>query len=380
MRSLDADFRPGIVPFPTRLPDIQPPERVLPEERFRAQLRQPGLFEARTDGYVRAQFNIYPLLITPGVDPSAPVVGYREARGAIGVSRTLWKLYADLGYDVQLNSPFTYLGELDPDLQTVLVSYVDLLASLDLRDDRVHPHAGLYVANELQLAGGILGGSAEDVRVQPQVRAYLPLGSATLALRATTGLLFPFRYGDSLELAPPGEAPPGVDRATWIRDLQLVYLRGFFSGGSSSNRGYPVYGVGPHGPVPFFTPGIAAQQIARECVPGTAGYDPGRCDLPLGGRTLWESSAELRVPISAQLEQATFCDASDVQVGRASYRIDEPHLSCGMGMRYQTPIGAVRLDIAYRVPRLNPRYGDPDYPGDIFGIPIGIAFGIGEAY
>jgi outer membrane protein insertion porin family/translocation and assembly module TamA len=380
MRNLDTDLRPGVVPYPTRLPDVEPPERILPEVRFRAQLRQPGLFEARTDGYLRAQFNIYPLLIAPSVDPSAPVLGYREARGAVGASRTLWKVYADLTYDVQLNSPFTYLGELDPDLQTVLVSYVDLLTNLDLRDDRVHPHAGFYFANELQVAGGVLGGSAEDLRVQPQARAYVPVGSSTLALRATTGLLFPFRYGDSLELAPPGEAPPGVDRAAWIRDLQLVYFRGFFSGGSSSNRGYPVYGVGPHGPVPFFTPGIASQQIARECVTGSAAYDPARCALPLGGRTLWESSAELRVPLSEQFEEATFCDASDVQVGRATYRIDRPHLSCGVGLRYQTPVGPVRLDVAYRVPGLNPRSGDPDYPGNIFGAPIGLAFGIGEAY
>jgi outer membrane protein insertion porin family/translocation and assembly module TamA len=380
LRRFEVNLQPGIVLYPTRLPELEVPERILPEERFRAMLRQPGLFEARTDGYVRGAFNVYPLLVTPNVDPTAPVVGYTEARVAVGASRTFWKLYADISYNAQLNSPFAYLGELDPDLQTIFVSYADLLTQLDLRDDRVHPRVGAYLANELQLAGGILGGDAEDVRVQPQARAYLPLGHATLAIRATTGLLFPVNYSDSLQLAPAGEAPEGVDRATWIRDIQLVYFRGFFSGGASSNRGYPVYGVGPHGPVPFFTPSIAIRQIRSECVPGTAAYSPSRCALPLGGLTLWEASTELRYPLSAEFEAATFCDASDVQVGRATYRADQPHLSCGIGLRYQTPAGPVRLDLAYRIPGLNPRSGDPDYPGDFFGAPVGVAFGIGEAY
>jgi outer membrane protein insertion porin family/translocation and assembly module TamA len=380
MRRFETDLRPGIVLYPTRLPELGTPDRILPEERFRAGLRQPGLLEARTDAYVRGAFNVYPLLITANVDPSAPVVGYREARASLGANRTLWKLYADLSYNAQFNSPFTYVGAEDPDLQTILVSYVDLLTQFDLRDDRVHPHTGFYLANELQLSGGVLGGGAQDLRVQPQVRAYLPLGHATFALRTTTGLLFPSNYSDSLQLAPPGEAPPGVDRATWIRDIQLVYFRGFFSGGASSNRGYPVYGVGPHGPVPFFTPGIAVRQIRSECIPGTATYDSARCALPLGGLTMWETSAELRYSLSTQLEGATFCDASDVQVGRATYRFEQPHLSCGLGLRYQTPAGPVRLDVAYRFPGLNPRPGDPDYPGDILGAPIGVALGIGEAF
>src|SRR5262249_27328604 len=95
-RRFEVDFRPGIVLYPTRLPDVSAPERLLPEERLRLQLRQPGVVEARTGGYVRGEANVYPLLVTPNVDPSEPVVGYREARGAVGVDRTFWKLYTNL--------------------------------------------------------------------------------------------------------------------------------------------------------------------------------------------------------------------------------------------------------------------------------------------
>jgi outer membrane protein insertion porin family/translocation and assembly module TamA len=380
LRRFDVDFRPGVTFYPTRLSDFEGPRQLLPEERFTMQLRQPALFAPHVFGFLRGDFNIYPVLLTPNIDPNAPVVGYREARGAIGVERSVRKLYASLSYNLQFNSPFTYLGELDPDLLTVLFGYVDLLANLDLRDNSVRPHQGFFLGNDLQVAGGAGTGSATDIRVQPQARAYFPVGAATLAVRATTGLLFPFNYAGTLQQAPPGQAPPGVDRATWIRDEQLVYFRGFFSGGPTSNRGYPIYGVGPHGPIPFFTPAIATQQIEAQCVPGTSTFDASRCALPLGGLTLWELSAEVRVPISPQFEEATFCDASDVEIGEVTYRFDQPHLSCGVGLRYLTPVGPVRLDVGYRIPGLNPAPGSPDDPGNVLGLPIGVAFGIGEAF
>jgi outer membrane protein insertion porin family/translocation and assembly module TamA len=380
LRRFDVDIRPGVALYPTRLNQFVAPRQFLPEERFRMQLRQPALFGPPFVGFVRGDFNIYPLLLTPDVDPAAPVVGYREARGTVGIERQFHKLYASLTYNIQFNSPFTYIGELDPDLTTVLIGYVSLLTNVDLRDNALRPHAGFFVGNEFQVAGGPLAGEAADLRVQPQARAYLPLGPTTLGARATTGLLIPFNYGDTLQKAPPGQAPPGVDRATWVRDEQLVYFRGFFSGGPTSNRGYPIYGVGPHGPVPFFTPAIAVQEIQAQCVPGTPTFDASRCALPLGGLTLWELSLELRVPITEQFEEATFCDASDVELGEFTYRFDQPHLSCGVGLRYQTPVGPVRLDVGYRIPGLNPAPGSPDYPGNILGLPIGVAFGIGEAF
>ena len=65
LRDLNISFVPGVVLFPTRIDGIVPPDVYLPEERLRVQLRQPGLFEARTTGFVTPEFNIYPLLVAP---------------------------------------------------------------------------------------------------------------------------------------------------------------------------------------------------------------------------------------------------------------------------------------------------------------------------
>jgi outer membrane protein insertion porin family/translocation and assembly module TamA len=368
-RHFMVDFKPGFDLYPTRIPTFNKPTAILPESRLRAELRQPGFLEARTNGVISQELNAYPVLLSSAVDPEAPVLGYLEYKGSVGLDRILWKLFGAPTYNFQWNHPFSYKGTLGPDLQGIILSYVDLLTSFDLRDDRTRPHQGVFLQNDVQFAG--LGGDARDVRIQPEARGYVPIGrKVTLAARATVGLLFPLNYGDQ----------PGSNR-----DIEITYLRGFFSGGPSSNRGYPLRGIGPHGPVPFFNPTLAAQALAASCIlKNKSSVEDARCGVPLGGLSLWEASLELRFPIYGPVSGTTFCDASDVSANRHTLRLDYPHLSCGLGLRYDTPIGPVRLDAGYRIPGAQvPKSTDPRIdgdPGTLYGVPIAFAFGIGEAF
>ncbi len=374
------DLKPGLDLYPTRIPTFQAPTTVLPEERFTMSLRQPGFLEARTNAVITQEINTYPVLLSPEVDPRDPVIGYVEYKGAAGIERTFRKLFFSPTYDLQYNLPFAYHGRLDPALRSVLVSYVDVGGRFDLRNDRLRPHSGIYLADDIQFAG--LGGDALDIRLKPEVRAYIPLGpKVTLATRATVGFLFPFNYGAASAAGATGER---LDRTRWTEDLELIYLRGFFSGGPSSNRGYPLRGVGPHGVVPFLNPGLEAQALSQSCNLKRATTNAIACDVPLGGLSLWVASVELRVPIAGPFSRVVFVDASDVSPNRFSQRLDYPHLSTGHGLRLDTPIGPVRADFGYRIPGLQyPSSADPiaeGDPGTIFGLPIAFAFGLGEAF
>ncbi len=394
-RHFAIDLKPGLVLYPTSISTFQAPTAVLPEVRLRAELRQPGFFEARTNGVIRQEINAYPILLAPLVEKAtpaprqaAPVLGYLEYKGSLGVDRTFWRVLGAPSYNVQYNYPFAYQGKRDPDLRGIVVSYIDLFAHLDYRDSSLRPHAGVYLQNDIQVAG--LGGDTIDVRIQPEVRAYVPIGKkVTLAARATMGFLFPMNYGGAARAARDPEAD-SPSRAAWIRDIETIYLRGFFSGGPSSNRGYPLRGVGPHGVVPFLDPGLQAAAVASKC-DSNARVDPKNpnplpveCQIPLGGLSLWEASLELRFPIAGAFSGSTFCDASDVSPESLDFRFDWPHLSCGLGLRYDTPIGPVRLDAGYRIPGAQlPQGINPDVdgrPGLLLGQPIAIAFGIGEAF
>jgi outer membrane protein assembly factor BamA len=129
--------------------------------------------------------------------------------------------------------------------------------------------------------------------------------------------------------------------------------------------------------VPFYNPGQTAG--AGNC--DTDQNSP-NCNLPLGGFTIWEASAEFRFPLLGPLRGALFMDAADVSPRDVDFRFDRPHLSAGLGFRYATPIGPVRLDIGYRIPGLQaPASAREEYePDEILGLPIAVSFGIGEPF
>jgi outer membrane translocation and assembly module TamA len=399
LRDFSVDVKPGLIFYPTSVSDLVAPTNLLVEERLRLQLRQPGFLEARTNGFVQPELNVYPLLVEPKPTEGESVVGYVEPKVALGVDRRLGKhLFLKLLYNLQGEVPVRYKGPLDATLPEVLLSFPQLVAQIDFKDDALHPHAGFAANIDFQVAGGPFGGTATDIRIQPDAEGYIPIvRGVTFAVSATLGLLFPSNYGDSVKaLSPPGVANN--------RDIETVYFRGFFSGGPNSNRGYPLRGVAPHGYVPFLNPATASTQIANRCDP----KDPNTrnnptCSSPIGGFTQWEASAELRFAISGPLGAALFCDAGDVSqfvllLRARALRFDYLHMSCGLGGRYDTPVGPIRLDIGYRIPGLqilgepDPAASDPTFgtPPNLFGLspsnpiakalPIAVAFGIGEAF
>jgi outer membrane protein insertion porin family/translocation and assembly module TamA len=291
------EVKPGVVLFPTRIDHVVAPSRLLPEERLKLQLKQPGFIEARTNLYVRPEFNIFPLLVRSDESAEA-ILGYRELKAGTWLDRSYGKFYSSVGYNLQVENPFTYKGPLDGDLSTLVLSYPEINARLDFRDDRVHPHKGAYLAANFQIAGRPFGGDARDVKVQPEVRTYLPLASkVTFATRASIGFLFPRNYGDVVE-NHLSEATTPANRAERVRDIEIVFFRGFYSGGPSSHRGYPTRGIAPHGVVPFLNPTTLSQQVATSCDPSAADFDANRCAIPIGGFTLWEFSNELRFQVA----------------------------------------------------------------------------------
>jgi outer membrane protein assembly factor BamA len=387
LRTFSIELRPGVVLYPMRVNNLVAPNKLLPQERLRIDFGQPSFIEARLKGFIRPEFNVYPVLINPNPLPDARVIGYGELRDAIGVERTIWKFFGSLSYNTQVAYPFAYVNGKDPNLSLIVISYPELYTTFDFRDDKVHPTKGIFLGNKLQVAG--LGGNATDFKIEPEARGYIPLYKKKLvfALRGAAGLLEAPNYGRVVENGPHN-GDLGADPAGATKDYQLTFFRGFFSGGPNQNRGYPIRGVGPYDIVPFLTPQTAAGQINAECViPGSGATGPivvdDRCRSPTGGFTLWEASAEFRLVLSGPLSVAAFCDSSDVSPRPNDFRFDHLHLSCGGGGRYDTPAGPIRLDVGYRIPGMQVLGGltpDEREPDRLLGIPIAVHIGIGEAY
>lgn len=94
----------------------------------------------------------------------------------------------------------------------------------------------------------------------------------------------------------------------------------------------------------------------------------GRHDKPLGGRSLFIYSMELRNRIGKDFGLVFFYDVGNVYSNYLPNFKDEIRQSAGLGIRYYTPIGPIRLDIA--VP-LNKRHIDNSFE---------VYFSIGQSF
>lgn len=395
LRSFSATFRPGLVFYPLRTSNLAAPTDLFFEEKLRLDFRQPGFFEARTAAFVRPQFNVFPLLLNPNPRPEAPVLGYAEFINSVGVERTFFRhFYVALSHNVQVDSPIGYKGEVDESVRTIVALYPELSVQVDFRDDRRRPTKGFYLGNIAQMAGGPFGGKVRDFKVQPEARVYVPLGKRLVwATRATLGFLLPQNYGKAIENI--GNDSFSQSKAESTRDYQVTFFRGFFSGGPSSNRGYPLRGVSPYDYVEFLLPSAAEANAARggnelvgqACIDaGGREANDGSCIFasPTGGFSMWEASTELRWSVAPPLALAGFCDLGDVSPRVMSLRFTHLHLSCGLGVRYDTPVGPIRADLGYRVPGMQVLGGlTPDqrapqtFPLDL---PLAVSIGIGETF
>jgi outer membrane protein insertion porin family/translocation and assembly module TamA len=391
LRRLTVEAKPGLVFYPWSVDKIikgESPKTVLPQLRLRFDLRQPIPFDTRTSARFGGEFNLY----TPPTGDDTPelpyILGYQTYSGIFGFDRPFWDARVHLGlfYNIELNYPFSYNeNELPGGFGRVLIPSLQAIASLDLRFDAndrpnaLEPNKGVYVKADVQYAGGFLMGDAHDIRITPEFRGYIPISKkVTLAFRLATGFILDHEYDRKCE---PNLNAESCAEAKEARMVQILQLRGYFSGGANSNRGYPYRGVGPH-----------AQVESLYLVNGVAPDGPGE-SIAIGGLTLWETSAELRFPIALPLGGVFFLDSSDVSSHTSRYRFkrpfQRPHLSAGFGLRYATPVGPARLDIGYRIPcaqvigecneaKLPPEEGVAAKLGKT--LPIAVSLAIGEAF
>ncbi|MFN2382833.1 MAG: outer membrane protein assembly factor BamA [Gemmatimonadota bacterium] len=122
-----------------------------------------------------------------------------------------------------------------------------------------------------------------------------------------------------------------------------------FAGGANSVRGY------------------ARRQLGPKDDPAAFGQD--RDPEPIGGRGLLETSVELRFPVRGNFRGAVFVDAGNVWDDPGAISPGDLKVTPGAGIRYTTPVGPLRIDVARRLAS-----DEPFLPNWVFHISIGNAF------
>jgi outer membrane protein assembly factor BamA len=185
-RYLSISTTPGINLYPTRFDGakLMAPTRVLVENSLQLKFKQPSFIESRTAGTIDASYNIMPVLypLPANADPSAErILGYQTVSTALGLLRQFYlsssktwpaSLTVATSYNWQANFPFTYQLDVPAGLTQVRVAFPALVTTLDLRDDPIKTHKGVYLTNTLQVANKLFGGSISDLKIQPELRSY----------------------------------------------------------------------------------------------------------------------------------------------------------------------------------------------------------------
>jgi translocation and assembly module TamA len=213
---------------------------------------------------------------------------------------------------------------------TIVVSYLDQSITWDKRDSPLEPRKGHYLTLSLQEGGGPLQGDYNYFRIVPEGRGYVTLGDerwVTLAARLQVGTLLP---------------------TSGNPDDSAVITR-FTSGGAMSMRGYSLRRLSPM----VLAPGPST----------SAGTTGPLLTLPIGGNGIVEGNLEARTNLTTSLALAGFADFGTVT--RDSLGADtfsSLQWAVGLGLRYLTAVGPIRIDIAYRLP-----FGRPPPLFDIDG-------------
>jgi len=233
----------------------------------------------------------------------------------------------------------------------------------DRRDNPLESTRGTFNSVDLGVASGYWGSQPDFFRILARNSSYYEVAPrVVLARTLQLGVMLP--WGGSDWPTPDCESESHPDRplgplVETQPDPRIPISERYFAGGANSHRGFPFNQAGPRD----------------------------RCTgFPLGGGAQVLNSVELRVPlIGENIRGVLFWDAGNVYSrpknislsskqrivegfdGKA-YDFDYMMHAVGIGVRYRTPIGPVRFDLAYGLnpPRFAVVQKDPMTNQDVF--------------
>lgn len=223
-------------------------------------------------------------------------------------------------------------------------------------------HAGTFTLSDYTYDRLILEGSS-----------YKEVGRGTqrvLATRVRTGYLRPDTFG-------------GL--TTESTDLVISSpSKRFYTGGATTVRGFGAGRLGPRSlqtdvrnlvAAPDDTaPGICTAEEVLDLTCDANPLDANRfTDAPAGGNLLLLGNLEYRTWVSESLQATLFVDFGQVWSTTEDFNLGDLEFTPGFGVRYPTPIGPLRLDLAYNfrtselLPTLTAQLKplDPDNPQEV---------------
>lgn len=181
-----------------------------------------------------------------------------------------------------------------PDTLKGVTNSIRLQLLMDYREEFFNPRTGAFILPATEYAGGVFGGDNDFVRLEVETRFFIPMLKNVLAQRIKLGVIHPLN---------------GV----------AIYEK-YYVGGQYTLRGYPERSVGPD-------------------TLGDEHY----------GNMLGNFNLEYRIAVPMNFGVVGFLDAAYCDNKLHLEDSDYLKASAGLGLRYYSPIGPIRLDLGFPI-------------------------------
>ncbi|MGI9115854.1 MAG: BamA/OMP85 family outer membrane protein [Chthoniobacterales bacterium] len=224
------------------------------------------------------------------------------------------------------------------------ISSIGLTQTLDLRKNPLVAPRGFVFDNTIDLASNAIGSSINFLRTTARGSYYLSFAPEPVAVVGGENLeKSRFRKWFERSLLAVGARAGMVyplDTAGTTEQLAIPIDERFFNGGSTSVRSFGERDLGPHD----------------------------RRGNPIGGEFYTIFNVEYTFPLYGELKGAVFVDAGNLLPNASEPGFSDMRYGVGAGLRYDLPIGPVRLDYGVNP---NPR---PTEDFGAFHFSFGFAF------
>ncbi|GBD39116.1 Outer membrane protein assembly factor BamA [bacterium HR37] len=281
-------------------------------QRFETQFSQPYIAGKRSEftGSFNLQRDILPSFSSDSITGSAGIKkGFLDVYSAFGTFNVQISKLSDISSATE-----EFIRE-----NNFFLTFFNFGLERNTTDSILNPTRGTLLTTNLETSFKTLGSDVNYLKGFAEARGYKKISKLVLAKRLGIGFIEPFGT---------------------TRRFDIPLFKRFFAGGSTSMRGFPFQKLGP--------------------------LDEN--NEPIGGNSILLGSFELRFPIYRNFGGVAFLDYGNVFPKEFDIRLDELKYAVGTGLRYNTLIGPLRIDIGYA---LNPEPGIGRFQ---FFLSIGQAF------
>jgi outer membrane protein insertion porin family/translocation and assembly module TamA len=281
-------------------------------QRFETQFSQPYIVGKRSEftGSFNLQRDILPSFSSDSITGSAGIKkGFLDVYSAFGTFNVQISKLSDISSATE-----EFIRE-----NNFFLTFFNFGLERNTTDSILNPTRGTLLTTNLETSFKTLGSDVNYLKGFTEARGYKKISKLVLAKRLGIGFIEPFGT---------------------TRRFDIPLFKRFFAGGSTSMRGFPFQKLGP--------------------------LDEN--NEPVGGNSILLGSFELRFPIYRNFGGVAFLDYGNVFPKEFDIRLDELKYAVGTGLRYNTLIGPLRIDIGYA---LNPEPGIGRFQ---FFLSIGQAF------